>query len=61
MDSNADFFRRERFAASNVLDGHEMNPGNATMPFMSPFVSTLSVVTAYVAFAFVGAIILGVF
>jgi hypothetical protein len=61
MDSNADFFRRERFAASNVLDGHGMNPGNATMPFMSPFVSTLSVVTAYVAFAFVGAIILGVF
>ena len=31
------------------------------MPFISPFVSTLSVVTAYVAFAFVGAIILGVF
>jgi hypothetical protein len=61
MDSNADFFRRERFAASNVLDGHDMNPGSATMPFMSPFVSTLSVVTAYVAFAFVGAIILGVF
>ncbi len=31
------------------------------MPFMSPFVSRLSVVTAYVALAFVGAIILGVF
>ena len=29
------------------------------MDFMSPFVSRLSVVTAYVAFAFVGAIILG--
>ncbi len=29
------------------------------MGFMSPFVSTLSVVPAYVAFAFVGAIILG--
>jgi hypothetical protein len=28
---------------------------------MSPFVSRLSVVTAYVAFAFVGAIVLGVF
>ena len=28
---------------------------------MSPFVSRLSVVIAYVAFAFVGAIVLGVF
>jgi hypothetical protein len=28
---------------------------------MSPFVSKLSVVAAYVAFAFVGAIVLGVF
>jgi hypothetical protein len=41
--------------------GHEMNPGNATMPFMNSFVSTLGVVTAYVALAFVGAIIIGVF
>jgi hypothetical protein len=31
------------------------------MDFVSPFVSRLSVVTAYVAFAFVGAIVLGVF
>ena len=30
------------------------------MAFISPFVSRLSVVTAYVAFAFVGAIVLGV-
>jgi hypothetical protein len=29
------------------------------MDFMSPFVSKLSVVAAYLAFAFVGAIILG--
>jgi hypothetical protein len=28
---------------------------------MSPFVTRLSVLTAYVAFAFVGAIVLGVF
>jgi hypothetical protein len=28
---------------------------------LSPFVSRLSVVTAYAAFAFVGAIVLGVF
>ncbi len=31
------------------------------MAFVSPIVSRLSVVTAYVAFAFVGAIVLGVF
>jgi hypothetical protein len=31
------------------------------MAFVSPLVSRLSVVTAYVAFAFVGAIVLGVF
>jgi hypothetical protein len=31
------------------------------MDFVNPFVSRLSVVTAYVAFAFVGAIVLGVF
>ena len=31
------------------------------MALSSPFVSKLSVVTAYVAFAFVGAIVLGVF
>jgi hypothetical protein len=31
------------------------------MTFMGPFVNRLSVVTAYVALAFVGAIILGVF
>jgi hypothetical protein len=30
------------------------------MALMSPFVSRLSVVTAYVALAFVGAIVLGV-
>jgi hypothetical protein len=31
------------------------------MDFVSPLVSRLGVVTAYVAFAFVGAIVLGVF
>jgi len=31
------------------------------MAFVGPFVSRLSIVTAYVAFAFVGAIVLGVF
>lgn len=31
------------------------------MTFMGPFVNRMSVVTAYVAFAFVGAIVLGMF
>jgi hypothetical protein len=31
------------------------------MPFVGPFVSRLSVVAAYVAIGFVGAIVLGVF
>ena len=31
------------------------------MTFTGPFVTRLSVVTVYVAFAFVGAIVLGVF
>ncbi len=31
------------------------------MTFMGPFASTLSVIVAYVAIAFVGAIVLGVF
>jgi len=31
------------------------------MTFMAPFANKLSVVAAYVAFAFVGAIVLGVF
>jgi hypothetical protein len=31
------------------------------MTFMAPFASRLGVVAAYVAFAFVGAIVLGIF
>lgn len=31
------------------------------MDFVGPFVSSLSVIAAYLAFAFVGAIVLGVF
>jgi hypothetical protein len=31
------------------------------MAFMGPLVSRLSVIAAYIAFAFVGAIVLGVF
>jgi hypothetical protein len=51
------------FSAGNALIpsavncGHDVNQG----VFSMTFVSRLSVVTAYVAFAFVGAIVLGVF
>ena len=44
-----------------VIRGHDVNQGAIPMDFASPLVSRLSVVTAYVAFAFVGAIVLGVF
>ena len=57
MDSNADFFGRERLASLSVICGHDVNQGSIPMTM----VSRLSVVTAYVAFAFVGAIVLGVF
>jgi hypothetical protein len=60
MDSSADFFRREPFASLMVSAGSDVNHGGLSMT-LGPFVSKLSVVTAYVAFAFVGAIILGVF
>ena len=56
-DSNADFFVRERFASIGVNAGSDVNQGSTPVTF----VSQLSVVTAYVAFAFVGAIVLGVF
>ena len=56
-DSSADFFRREPFASFGVTAGSDVNQGG----FPVTFVGRLSVVTAYVAFAFVGAIVLGVF
>ena len=39
----------------------DVNQGAFPMAFIGPFVNRLSVVAAYVAFAFVGAIVLGVF
>jgi len=56
-DSSADFFRREPFASFGVTAGSDVNQGG----FPVTFVGRLSVVTAYVAIAFVGAIVLGVF
>lgn len=55
--SSADFFLRERFVTLLVKAGSDVNQG----AFPMTFVGRLSVVTAYVAFAFVGAIVLGVF
>ena len=60
-DSGADFFCREPFVNFGVTAGSDVNLGAFPMTFFGPFVSRLSVVTAYVAIAFVGAIILGVF
>jgi hypothetical protein len=55
--SHAYFFARERFASFGVAAGSDVNQG----AFPMTFVGRLSVVTAYIAFAFVGAIVLGVF
>jgi hypothetical protein len=52
------FLFRERFASFGVTAGSDVNQGER---FPMTFVSRLSVVTAYVAIAFVGAIVLGVF
>ena len=60
-DSSADFFRRERLASFGVKAGSDLNQGAFSMAFAGPIVSRLSVVTAYIAIAFVGAIVLGVF
>ena len=59
-DSRAYFFRGERFAIFDV-SGQRREPGRFPMTFVGPLLSRLSVVTAYVAFAFVGAIVLGMF
>ena len=65
MDSNADFFALERISSLCVMAGQRSDLKGFAMSF-SPFVSKLSVsrlsvVTAYLAFALVGAIVLGVF
>jgi hypothetical protein len=56
-DSSSDFFSRERFASFARYLRARRKPREA-LPMT--FVSRLSVLTAYVAFAFVGAIVLGV-
>jgi hypothetical protein len=59
-DSKADFFGVERIASLSVMAASDVTIGGLRMAFR-PFVTRLSVVTAYLAFAFVGAIVLGVF
>jgi hypothetical protein len=70
MDSNADFFVMKPIASLRVkerLSDVNFDTTFGTTDFWSnpmalrPFVSQLSVVTAYLAFALVGAIVLGVF
>ena len=56
MDSGADFLARERFGKLCVMRAGDVNQGSIPMTF----VNRLSVWTAYLAFAFVGAIVLGV-
>jgi hypothetical protein len=56
IDSGADFFGRGRLATFRDA-GSDVKEGN----FPMTFASRLSIVAAYVAFAFVGAIVLGVF
>jgi hypothetical protein len=58
-DSSADFFPQEPVASFDVGTGSDQ--GDIPMTFMAPFAKELSVVAAYVAIAFVGAIVLGVF
>ena len=60
IDSSADFFALEPFASFRVNPASDVNQRGFPMA-LGPFVSRLSVVTAYVAFAFVGAIVLGMF
>jgi hypothetical protein len=57
MDRSTDFFGRERFVSVKRYVRARREPRGIPMTM----VSRLSVVTAYVAFAFVGAIVIGVF
>ena len=58
IDSKADFFDVERVVSLIPYDNVTL--GGLKMAFR-PFVNRLGVMTAYLAFAFVGAIVLGVF
>ena len=57
----ADFFYLEPVASFAVSSVSDVIQGDFPMTFMAPLASKLGVVAAYVAFAFVGAIVLGLF
>jgi len=60
-DRRADFFHLEPLANFAVNSVSDVNQGDFSMTFMARFANKLGVVAAYVAFAFVGAIVLGIF
>lgn len=62
MDRFPAFLTRERFASVGRYWRARREPKGAfPMDFVSPLVNRLGLVAAYAAFAFVGAIVLGVF
>jgi hypothetical protein len=58
-DSKADFFGAEHLPSCDVGAGGNVTLGDLPMSY-GALVSTLSVVTAYIALAIVGAIVIGV-
>ena len=60
MDREPDFFGVKPLLGSRVMAGKRCDLWSILMA-LRPFISQLSIVTAYIAFAFVGAIVLGVF
>ena len=61
MDSNAAFFVMKPMVSLSVMASSDATDPRRNPMALRPFVSQLSIVTAYIAFAFVGAIVLGVF
>jgi hypothetical protein len=61
IDSEADFFVMKPMVSLCVMAGSDATDSRRNPMAFRPFVSQLSVVTAYIAFAFVGAIVLGMF
>ena len=60
-DSKADFFGVKPMVSLSVMASSDATDPRRNPMALRPFVSQLSIVTAYIAFAFVGAIVLGMF